>query len=96
MQVTEELQKGVVREFGIEDIEYGLINLRIAHILYPEEKDFKEIPLYVKYNRCRQGNLHCGDDVPHISLKHLNGNPTFLSDFYVQERPLVIIGGSYS
>jgi hypothetical protein len=96
MHVTEELQKRVVREFGIEDIEYGLTNIRIAHVLYPNEQDFKEIPLYVKYNRCRQGNLHCGDYVPHVDLKLLTGKPVSLSDFYVQDKPLVIVGGSYS
>lgn len=96
MQVTEELQKQVVQEHGITDIEYGLINLRIAHVLYPEETDFKEIPLYVKYNRCRQGDLKCGDLIPEIPLKHLDGKHTLLSSFYNKGRPLVIIGGSYS
>lgn len=96
MQVTERLQERVVREFGIEDMEFGLSNLRIAHVLYPDEPDFKEIPLYVKYNRCRQGDLQCGQDIPQIGLKLLTGQPTQLSNFYVQDRPLVIIAGSYS
>lgn len=96
MQVTERLQERVVKEFGISDIEHGLTNLRIAHVLYPDEPDFKEIPLYVKYNRCRQGDLICGQDIPKIGLKLLTGQLTQLSNFYIQDRPLVIIAGSYS
>lgn len=96
MNITAKLQKRVVKEFGIENIEYGLTNLRVAHLLYPDEKDFKEIPLYVKYNRCRQGDMKCGDTVPNITFKHLNGNLTSLSDFYHSDKPLVIIGGSYT
>lgn len=97
MQVTEELQKSVIRDFGIADIEYGLTNLRLAHLLYPDEHDFKQIPLYVKYNRCRQGNLNCGDFIQrNIPFKHLSGELTSLSNFYQKGKPLVIISGSYT
>eukprot|EP01113_Clastostelium_recurvatum_P047706 TRINITY_DN8556_c0_g1_i2.p1 TRINITY_DN8556_c0_g1~~TRINITY_DN8556_c0_g1_i2.p1 ORF type:complete len:165 (-),score=36.38 TRINITY_DN8556_c0_g1_i2:609-1103(-) len=83
MNITEDLQKQVLREFNVtksatrddggndeeeEDVEWGLYNLRGASFLYPDEPDFKTIPLYVKYNRCRQGDLHVGMRVPHIPL----------------------------
>eukprot|EP01113_Clastostelium_recurvatum_P047707 TRINITY_DN8556_c0_g1_i3.p1 TRINITY_DN8556_c0_g1~~TRINITY_DN8556_c0_g1_i3.p1 ORF type:complete len:162 (-),score=31.03 TRINITY_DN8556_c0_g1_i3:659-1144(-) len=80
MNITEDLQKQVLREFNVirsgtgddeeaeTEVEWGLYNLRGASFLYPDEPDFKTIPLYVKYNRCRQGDLHVGMRVPHIPL----------------------------
>jgi hypothetical protein len=49
MEVTINLQKQVVSEFGIppSELEHALYLLRTAHTHYPDDPEFKEIPLSV-------------------------------------------------
>ena len=55
----------------------------------------KEIPLYVKYNRARDGNLKEGDIAPNVPTFTLDGKPRQLLDG-AEAKPVVIVGGSYS
>jgi hypothetical protein len=100
MEVTIELQRQVVREFGIKDIDRGVHAIQSAFSRYGhEDKDFFEIPLYVRLNRARQGDLNEGEpahDIP--KLFHVD-NPSKtcnLFDFMNPGRPLVVIAGSYT
>jgi len=96
MEVTEELQRRVLREFGVEDVEVGLKALRCAWQLYPDDPELREIPLYVKYNRARKGTLCVGDDAPNTDVVSLDLSKEKLFKFMVDDVPLVIIAGSYS
>jgi len=96
MEVTDQLQRRVIKEFGIEDEELGLYSLRTAAIAYPDVQDFKEIPLYVKYNRAKNGFLKCGDEAPNVNIVKMDQSCGSLLDYSNIGRPLVVIAGSYS
>ncbi len=48
--------------------------LRTAHLWYPEEPLFREIPIQVKYNRARVGDLKVGDKIQNLRLVDLSTN----------------------
>jgi len=96
MEVTEKLQKRVLTEFGVEDEELGLKALRCAWQLYPDDSDFKEIPLYIKYNRARKTSFCVGDDAPNTDVVCMNGSKDKLLNYIRGDVPLVIVAGSYS
>lgn len=96
MEVTIELQEQVVREFGIKNLQKGLYWLRTACRQYPDEPAFREIPIYVKYQRARQGHLTPGDECPNPPLYRLTGERCALLDHVQEGRPLCIFAGSYT
>jgi hypothetical protein len=100
MEVTIELQRQVVREFGIKDIDRGVHAIQSAYSRYgAEDEDFFNIPLYVRYNRARQGDLKEGGPAHNTpKLFHMD-DPTKTSnlfDFAKPGAPLVVLAGSYS
>lgn len=79
IDLADQLQCNVVREFLgttlIDDMvdtkelmQNALGVLRTAHQRYPEDPEFRTIPLYVRYNRARRGTLVAGDIVPDVQL----------------------------
>jgi hypothetical protein len=73
--------------------------------MYPEDDEIKNIPLYSKYNRARDGDLQQGDQLIDVQLcSPDNENEKIsLSSFYRQEcekrkisegSPFVILAGS--
>lgn len=70
MNIVEELQEQVVKEFGFENIKYGLHILRTATQVY----DLERIPFYVKFNRAKKGHLKIGDNAPNIMLHDIEND----------------------
>jgi hypothetical protein len=100
MTFTDELQARVAREFGFEP-DIGVDILRCALQLYPNHTELAEIPLYVKYNRSRQGCLAEGDAVPDVPLLTLDGEEITIRNYVrsipgSESVPLVLISGSYT
>ena len=94
LDVVNELQKQVIREFHLdEEMDAALLCLRCATQIYP---DLKEIPLYTKYNRAIDGNLQLGDIMPNIPIVQLDGQEGQLFDGLKSPASTVLIGGSYS
>ena len=107
--VIEDLQRRVVREFGYEEDEeeaFGLSLLRCAESLVrdnPLQLDIvKEISLYRKYNRAREGEFQQGQDCP-LLPRPLHYDDEVLTPVPFEElvkqswsRPLVLVSGSYS
>lgn len=96
MRVTEALQAALCKAFGYgidsaEELETALYELRTAAFRHPE---LASIPLYVRYNRARDGDLKEGDIIPHIPLLTLDGGPLSLSQLEEKGRPLVLFAGS--
>mmetsp|Transcript_5540 Transcript_5540/g.5697 ORF Transcript_5540/g.5697 Transcript_5540/m.5697 type:complete len:132 (+) Transcript_5540:183-578(+) len=100
VDVTEELQKQVVKEFRLKEDD-GLWILRTAPSLFslPEEKEeISNLSLYRKYNRLENGKLSQGDNAPNVELFNINGEVlsggllSLISD--IQSKPLVLIAGS--
>jgi hypothetical protein len=93
LNITDELQRQIIREFQLDDdMEEALLCLRCATTIYP---DLKCIPLYVRYNRARDGDLKIGDVTPDVPVIKLNGEESHLFDD-LKPLPTVLIGGSYS
>ena len=97
-ELTNQLQLRVVREAGLPDEAVDLI--RSAQYLFPDEPDMREIPHYVKYNRSKTGLLTIGTKAPSASVVELDGCPTALDSYFERsrhrQRPLVLIGGSFT
>ena len=58
-----------MKKFGY-DVKYVDI-LRTAHHWYPDEPQFKSIPIHVKYNRARVGDLKQGSMVKNFKLRNV-------------------------
>lgn len=94
--VMERLQRQVAKEFGLAE-EVGLQVMRQAEELLPGDSEVREISLYRKFNRCRDGSLTVGDSAPNAPLYDLEGSILKLHDL-VQGigQKLVIFSGSYT
>ena len=93
LDVTDELQRRVIREFNLdEEMDDALLCLRCATQMYP---DLKNIPLYIRYNRAREGDLQLGDVVPDVPVVQLDGHESQLLDG-LKDSSTVLISGSYS
>ena len=75
--------------------------LRTAHHWYPDEPLFKSIPIHVKYNRARVGDLKPGSMVKNLKLKNVWKNKR--EKLVLNKKPTktkngisVILAGSFS
>lgn len=93
LDVTDQLQRQVIQEFQLdEEMEQALFSLRCATQIYP---DLKDIPLYVRHNRARNGDLQEGQLAPNVPIVQLTGEEGQLFDG-LDSKPTVLISGSYS
>ena len=100
LEVTEELQHDVVREFGYASgsarvTAAALRALRGAAARHPEHA------FWVRYNRARRGALRAGDAAPDVSLARVDAATTTPArlprDFVPTDgRPLAVVALSYS
>ncbi len=97
LQVVEELQMQVAREFGLLDA-VGLLALRGAEQLLPGDKEVISISLYRKFNRCQDGRLSVGSPAPDAPLHpmHALQDTARLSSLVHGARPLILFAGSFS
>jgi hypothetical protein len=74
--------------------------MRRANIIYPDNKIFKEVPLYVRNNKANQGNLNVNDPMPDFLVYDIEQeNKTHkLSDLVSSEnkKMTVIFFGSHT
>lgn len=102
MDVSDVIQKRVLREFGYDEKseqEDNLKLLRNASLIHPDDAEFLTLPLYKRFNRCRDGDMKVGDAVNDCLLEDLEGNKIRLLNQFGSERhdkPLVILAGSVS
>lgn len=77
LYAVEDMQRELVQShgFGGKQQARALFELRCAAQLYPEEKEFREIPLYVKYNRAKHCSVRVGSAVPDLPLTQVTLNP---------------------
>ncbi|CAB4425472.1 unnamed protein product [Rhizophagus irregularis] len=109
MDVTDQMQHELVREFGYSDEAVQL--LRRAPQLYPDDPEFRTTQVYVRNNIANIGNLTEGMPAPDCPLVPLessiftaiidNSNTTSpnlvpLRSLCKSGRPLVLLGGSYT
>ena len=98
MEVAADVQRQVLREFGVRDDAAGLLGLRRAALANPD------IAFWVQHNRARQLAKAPGDPVPNVPLVPVPLGPAPgpdaalrpLLDWQRDGRPLVLVAGSYS
>lgn len=95
--VTDQMQKKLVRDHGFDDeisCEVACNRLRRAQYLYPNNKTFKTVPVYVRENKATIGNLKVDSDVPNVNLVNMDGKETKLHDLLDNNKINVIFGSS--
>lgn len=104
LDVVEDLQRHVAKEFGLSE-QVGLDAMRRAEALLPGDPEVKEISLYRKFNRCVDGDLAVGDVAPDAHLLSVGTGPgvgrgckatTVHSLLEASAQPLVLLVGSYT
>jgi len=100
--VVEDLQRRIAHEFGLSE-KVGLAVMRGAEELLPGDLEVKEISLYRKYNRWKDGSLQVGDAPPNVALYHIwkeSVHEPVLTNLHAAllsgQRPLVLFAGSYT
>jgi hypothetical protein len=88
---TEKRQSGLLKQL----LFFSSI-LRSAHQLYSDDDEFRQLSLYVRHNRAQQGHLKLGDRAIDIQLLNMDGKFVSLLSYSHSNRPLLIIGGSYT
>jgi len=100
-QIIDMLQLQVVREFGYNDVDI----LRAAQTLFPGDQDIVDAAFYIKYNRCRQGEVQEGDVFSDVPLLGLDGSSSSLNSYFIDtcqrqslqlDSPFIIVAGSIS
>jgi hypothetical protein len=88
MDVAREVQEQVLSEFGYSHM--------LLHALRVVAQSHPTIPMYIRENRARAGELSVGDDAPNVQVVALDGSAKHVLDHSNKDRPLVVIAGSYS
>lgn len=94
LECVVQLQVQVVREFGWPDDTVQA--LRRARQHFPDDPFFAEVPIYVRFNRARNGPLSPGSVVPNVLVHRWDGVPQSLLALGGLTAPLVIVAGSFS
>ncbi|CAB5380835.1 unnamed protein product [Rhizophagus irregularis] len=96
MDVTDQMQHNLVREFGYSDEAVQL--LRRAPQLYQDDPAFHTTQVYVRNNIVSRGNLKEGMLAPDCPLVPLTNDKTIiqLHSLYKPGRPFVLLAGSYT
>lgn len=96
MEVTDGLQRQILREAGVSELqmETALSHFRAAPYHYPA---LKQIPIYRRYQRSRQGPLNEGDSIPaNLNLVDLTNRQVDFTALASGSRPVVVLAGSWS
>lgn len=93
LNVTAEMQKNVVRQFGFKtefEINIAVNTLRRAHIIWPDNEIFNK-RIYVVNNKANVGSLKEGDVAPNIML-YQDKKPVYLHDLLKHKHSIVFAG----
>lgn len=97
LQVTADMQMNLVKRFGFDDNLSSSIAcnmLRRARYLYPDNKIFKEVPVYVRENKANMGTLKEGDEIPNINIHTIDGKEIKLHDIINNDKINMFFTGS--
>ena len=95
--VTENLQKQLLKEFDLPGDDEDILDMWWTQRYYHhKDPEVMAVPLVVKYDITREGDLRKGSPAPNARLVTSSGENRMLHDFMKTDRPLVVLGGSYS
>lgn len=98
LTVTENMQHDIVNSFGfVNEISHdiSLNMMRRAHIIYPNNDIFTQVPLYVRNNKANKGTLNVDDNMPDFNVYDLDNKLVMLSDL-VDNRKTIMFFGSHT
>ena len=93
--VTHNLQSKLLWEYDLPPTPDALRLWHTQRHHHRDDPEVRSIPLYIKYDVSREGDLRVGDESVNVRLVRPCGAEAMLSDF-VTSRPLIVIAGSYS
>jgi len=99
LAVTEQMQQDLVKKFGFDDdisCDIACNMLRRAQYDYPNNKIFKEVPVYVRNNKANMGKFTEGDFVPNITIHKRCGSEIKLHDLLDDSMPTLILASSHT
>jgi hypothetical protein len=99
LQVTEKMQEDLVTSFGFTDnlsCSVACNKLRTARYIYPDNKIFTQVPVYVRENKANVGHLVNGDKAPNIQVHTVNNEKIMLHDLLKTDKVNMIFGASHT
>eukprot|EP00656_Telonema_subtile_P018563 TRINITY_DN20052_c0_g1_i1.p3 TRINITY_DN20052_c0_g1~~TRINITY_DN20052_c0_g1_i1.p3 ORF type:complete len:107 (+),score=28.56 TRINITY_DN20052_c0_g1_i1:337-657(+) len=82
---------------GFQDPEEGLLALRAALSLFPDDHELHSIPIYRQFNRSQQGSLSTGSTIPATPCFTEAALETTVTDLLANApRPVLLVAGSGS
>ena len=99
LEVTNQMQIDLVKKHGFTsemNCDIACNMLRRARYLYPNNKIFTEVPVYVKNNKANKGKYKKGDNIPNIKLFNQCGQEAMLHHLLDINKPTIIFGGSHT
>jgi hypothetical protein len=92
--ITERIQRQALEEHGIDPDE-GLSFLQSARWTFRDDAEFKDLTVYMRYDKSSAGSVCQYMAAPDAQLYTLEGKEVKLSD-YIGNKYLVIFAGSYT
>eukprot|EP00658_Telonema_sp_P-2_P041417 TRINITY_DN29617_c0_g1_i1.p2 TRINITY_DN29617_c0_g1~~TRINITY_DN29617_c0_g1_i1.p2 ORF type:complete len:209 (-),score=67.01 TRINITY_DN29617_c0_g1_i1:784-1410(-) len=92
---TAKIQHAVCDEFCIEP-SVGSELIRSAMSLFPGDDELRNIPHYVRHNRCFEGTLTEGDTPPDCKVVGLDGKQQQLRSLLRPTGPVVLLAASHT
>lgn len=99
LNITEKMQLELVKKYGFDDPisnDIACNMLRRARYIFPNNKIFTQVPVYVRCNKANKGNFIEGDIVPNILIHKKCGENIQLQNLLNLEKPTLIIGSSHT
>jgi hypothetical protein len=99
LDITAKMQQSIATDFGFDDEisnDIACNHLRRAQYMYPNDPEFKSIPVYVRENKANEGTLKVGDDIPNVVLYDMNHNKRLLHDLIDLKKINLCIASSAS
>ena len=99
LEITDTMQKELVKEFGFVDILSNTLAvqiLRSATLIYPDDLIIKNSVVHFRENIANKGNIKIGDDIKDISLHTLQSESINLLDILDSDKPNILLVGSHT
>ena len=97
LDVTQKMQIDLIKKHGFVsemNCDVACNMLRRARYLYPDNKIFTEVPVYVRNNKANAGKYKEGDHVPDVKLFNQCGQEVMLHHLFDDIKPTIVFGGS--
>ena len=98
LEITKNIQEKLISDNGYDGVSFHIVlnMLRTAQYLYPNNKIFKEVPVYVRENKANQGKYNIDDIMKHIDVYTINESKISTSEILSNEKLNIIFAGSHT